>query len=169
LHVGLNYAWFISDIAYLNVGFSAMHLNKPTQSFLTTNSQSAQTSQTVPIRSTFFVNTNFKIEDLWILNPNIYISQSTGRTEVVLGMNANRNLSGDGVTQLLAGIYYRVNDAIIPMVGYQVNDLKIMVSYDVTSSGLAGFNNAQGGYEASIVKSGAFSATHAIKCPVMKF
>ena len=84
-------------------------------------------------------------------------------------MNAARNLSGDGTKQLLAGLYYRSKDSFIPMIGYQLNDLKLMVNYDVTTSALGNFNGNQGGYEASIVKSGSFGKEHPIKCPTMKF
>ena len=166
MQVGLNYAWFVSENAYLNVGISAMHLNKPSESFFATSSD---VNQTVPIRTTLFLNANFKIADLWILNPNIYISQSAGSNEILFGMNASRNLSGDGAKQLLAGLYYRSNDAFIPTIGYQLNDLKITVSYDATTSALSGFNNGVGAYEASIIKSGSYNKSHPIKCPSMKF
>jgi type IX secretion system PorP/SprF family membrane protein len=166
LQIGLNYALFITDRAYFNVGFSAMHINKPSESFFAPSSES---NPTVPIRSTIFLNASFKIEDLWILNPNIYISQSAGSTETLLGMNATRKLDDDGAKQILAGIYYRNKDAVIPMVGYVLNDLKITVSYDVTTSALGNYNGNQGGYEASIIKSGSYGRPHPIKCPSMKF
>ena len=166
MQIGLNYAWFVSETVYLNVGYSAMHINKPTESFFSVNSD---VDATVPIRSTLFFNGSFKLQDLWILNPNIYISKSGGNNEAVVGMNANRNLSGDGAKQLILGLYYRYRDAFIPMVGYQLNDLKMTVSYDVTASNLAGFNGSQGGYELSIVKSGSFDRTHPIKCNAPKF
>jgi len=166
MQVGLNYALFATEKAFFNVGISAMHLNKPSESFF---AASSDVNQTVPVRTTLFLNANFKIEDLWILNPNIYISHSAGSNETLFGMNATRNLSGDGAKQLLAGVYYRTNDAIIPMVGYQLNDLKLTVSYDITTSALNGYNNGVGGYEASIIKSGSYNRSHPIKCPSMKF
>jgi hypothetical protein len=36
--------------------------------------------------------------------------------EVVAGANAQRNLSGDGSSQLILGAYYRGKDAVIPVV-----------------------------------------------------
>lgn len=166
MQIGLNYAWFVSETVYLNMGFSAMHINKPSESFFAPNSS---VDATVPIRSTIFVNSSFKIKDLWILNPNIYFSKSGGNNETVLGMNANRNISEDGSKQLIMGLYYRYKDAFIPSVGYQLNDLKMTASYDVTASGLAGFNSSMGAYEFTIMKSGSFDRTHPIKCRSPKF
>ncbi len=166
LQVGLNYALFASNTAYYNVGISAMHLNKPKENFLvSTNNE----SQSVPIRTNLFLNANFKIEDLWILNPNLYFSNSARKNEILLGINANRNLSGDGIKQLIFGLYYRSNDALIPMLGYQLNDTKVSISYDVTTSALGAFNHAKGGYELSIMKNGSYKKDRPIKCPSMRF
>ncbi|MFP5040511.1 PorP/SprF family type IX secretion system membrane protein [Parasediminibacterium sp. JCM 36343] len=166
LNVGLNYAWFISDIAYLNIGVSALHINQPSEKFFSANVE----DQKVPPRYTVFVNGNYKINDLWILNPNMYISKSAGSSELVLGMNANRDLSGDGTQQLILGLYYRNKDAIVPMLGYQVNDLKMTINYDVTTSALGNYNGRQGGYEISIVKSGVYTKSHRdMKCTSVKF
>ena len=89
--------------------------------------------------------------------------------EVVAGMNASRNLSGDGTNQLILGLYYRSNDAVIPMVGYQLNDLKITVNYDATISSLGPYNGTVGAYELSIIKSGFYGcgdkSSKATKCP----
>jgi hypothetical protein len=54
----------------------------------------------------------------------MYYSKMGNATETVIGMNANRNLSGDGNSQLILGFYYRLGDAAIPMIGYQVNNIK---------------------------------------------
>jgi hypothetical protein len=63
-------------------------------------------------------------------------------------------LVGTACKQMILGLYYRTGDAIIPMVGYQVNDLKITVNYDATISGLSNLNGARGAYELSIIKQG---------------
>jgi type IX secretion system PorP/SprF family membrane protein len=166
LNIGLNYAFFVSNSAYYNIGISAMHINKPTESFIVSPNSG---NQKLPIRTNLFLNANYKIEDLWILNPNLYFSNSANRNEILIGINANRNLSGDGIKQLIAGLYFRTNDALIPMIGYQLNDTKVTISYDVTTSALGTFNNGLGGYELSIIKNSSYKKDHPIKCPSMKF
>jgi type IX secretion system PorP/SprF family membrane protein len=168
MQAGMNYAYFASDKAYINVGFSVAHLNRPTQTFFSPGTSGQQLNY----RYTAFVNGNFKVQDVWILNPNIYVSKMQGATETVIGMNANRNLSGEGgEQQLILGLYYRVHDAIIPMIGYQVSDLKFTFNYDVTTSALGAYNARQGAYEVSVVKSGLYSSRmgKGIKCPTVRF
>ena len=91
--------------------------------------------------------------------------------EIVFGMNANRDLSGDGAQQLILGLYYRYNDAAIPMIGYQIKDLKITVNYDATVSSLKTLNGSKGAYELSIVKHGIFPSSlgKSVKCPTVRF
>ncbi|HWB24602.1 MAG TPA: PorP/SprF family type IX secretion system membrane protein [Chitinophagaceae bacterium] len=166
LNVGVNYALFPSDNAYLNAGFSAQHLNRPKESFFSNTDIDAR----IPVRYTLFMNGSFKINDQWIVNPNTYISEMAKAYEVVLGLNAHYNLSGDGNTQLIAGLYYRYNDALIPMVGYQLNDYSITINYDVTTSALSTYNQARGAYELAIVKTGIFGGGFkAVKCPTVHF
>ncbi|MCW3088140.1 MAG: type secretion system rane protein PorP/SprF [Sediminibacterium sp.] len=167
LQMGLNYAYFASENVYFNAGLSIMHINMPRESFFDPTVSDNRISR----RFTAFVNSNIKVQDIWIVNPNIYVSKMGNAWETVVGFNANRDLSGDGLQQLILGLYYRNKDAIIPMVGYQVNDLKITVNYDATISTLGSLNGTRGAYELSIVKSGIFtsSAGRAVKCPTVKF
>ena len=105
------------------------------------------------------------------MNPNIYVSKMGDAWETVLGLNANRDLGDNGAQQLIVGMYYRVSDAIIPVFGYQVNDLRFTINYDATVSVLGNLNGTRGAYELSIIKTGIFpsKATSAIRCPTVKF
>jgi type IX secretion system PorP/SprF family membrane protein len=167
LQMGLNYAYFASDKVYFNAGISIMHINTPRESFF----EPSVADGRIERRFTGFVNSSIKIQDLWIVNPNIYVSKMGNSWETVVGFNANRDLTGNGVSQLILGLYYRNNDALIPMVGYQVSDLKFTINYDATTSSLGSQNGTRGAYELSIVKSGIFpsSAGKAVRCPTVKF
>lgn len=166
IQMGLNYAYFASDNFYFNAGVSIMHINRPRESFFDPSVSDARIDR----RYTGFVNASIKVQDTWIVNPNIYVSRMGKAWETVLGLNANRDLSGDGSQQMILGLYYRHNDAVIPMVGYQVNDTRFLFNYDATISTLKNVNATRGAYEISIVKSGIFSnAGNAVKCPTVKF
>ncbi len=166
LQAGLNYAIFPTDNAYLNAGFSVMHLNRPKESFF--NNQDIDVR--IEPRFTAFVNGSFKLNDQWIVNPNVYVSKMGNSYETVAGLNARYNLSGDGNLQLIGGLYTRLSDAFIPMVGVEWNDLAVTVSYDATVSSLGTFNQTRGAYELSIVKSGILSASGKdVKCPTVRF
>lgn len=151
IQVGANYAYFPTDKAYINVGFSAMHVNKPRESFF---DDQAGVDNQVPVRYTAFLNGSFMVNDRVIVNPNIYGSLQAKSYEIVGGLNAHYNLSGDGEKILIAGVYYRYKDAVIPMVGLGLKDYTFTFSYDATMSTLKTFNNGRGALEFSLVKQG---------------
>jgi hypothetical protein len=165
LQAGLNYAYYPNENTYLNVGVSASNINRPTESFFSPGLVDAR----VPMRLTTFVNGSFRANDAWIVNPNVYVSKMSTAWEVVAGGNAQRDLSGDGNTQLILGAYYRVTDAIIPVVGFQQNGYKLTFSYDATSSSLRNYNQSRGAYEFSIVKQGLIDKSKDVKCPAVRF
>jgi len=167
LQMGLNYAYFASENVYFNAGVSVMHINMPRESFF----DPTVSDNRIQRRYTAFINSNIKVQNLWIVNPNLYVSKMGNAWETVIGFNANRDLSGDGLQQLIVGLYYRNKDAVIPMIGYQVNDMRITVNYDATVSSLGSLNGTRGAYELSIVKSGVFpsSAGRGVKCPTVRF
>lgn len=166
LRAGLNYAFFPSDKAYLNAGVSVDHINSPKESFFDNNLADTK----VPMRVNFFANGSFKLNDQVIINPNAYVSLMAGAKEILAGANAHYNLSGDGRMQVIGGLYYRVNDALIPMIGYQLSDVTITVNYDATSSSLGSAAQTKGAYEISVVKTGVFgSFGKSVKCPVVSF
>ncbi|MBK7561910.1 MAG: PorP/SprF family type IX secretion system membrane protein [Chitinophagaceae bacterium] len=151
MQVGMNYAYFPTNKMYLNAGFSALHVNRPRESFF--NDQSG-VSNRVAIRYTGFLNGSFMINDRVIINPNVYASLQANSYEIVGGLNAHYNLSGDGEKILIAGAYYRYKDAIIPMLGLGFKDMTFTFSYDATMSTLKNFNNTRGAFEFSLIKQG---------------
>lgn len=151
LDVGMNYAYFPTDNIYLNAGFSAQHLNTPKESFLENG-----TSE-IPRRYTGFLNGVIRVSHNVIINPNAYYSYQVGASEAVLGGWAAYNLSGEGgELQLLAGLYYRLNDALIPLIGYQIRQWQLMFTYDVTVSSFSTADQSRGAYEISLVYLGLY-------------
>jgi type IX secretion system PorP/SprF family membrane protein len=166
LQAGLNYAYYPNEETYLNAGFSVSNINRPNESFF----KSDAVDERIAPRYTAFLNGSFKAGDnTWIINPNVYVSKMSTAWEIVAGANAQRNLSGDGSSQLILGAYYRANDAIIPMVGFQQGTYKLTVSYDATTSSLTAANGSKGGYELSIIKQGIFDPSRPLKCPAVRF
>jgi hypothetical protein len=123
------------------------------------------------MRYTAFLNASLKIGEDWIVNPNVYISKMNTASELVLGVNANRDLSGDGSRQMILGLYMRNGDAVIPVFGFQLNDTRFTFNYDATVSTLKAANNTRGAYELSIIKTGVVSSALArgVRCPSVKF
>ena len=163
LQAGLNYAWFPSDKLYVNAGVSMLHLNNPRESFF----NDALSNNRVPARYNSFINASIKLNDQWILNPNVYYSYQSGSSELVGGMMAQYNLGEYGEQQVIGGAYLRAGDAAIAMIGMQWKDVRLTVSYDATTSALKRFNNGNGALEFSLIKFGTFSGRtpRASRCP----
>lgn len=163
VQAGINYAYFPQENVYLNAGYSVMHLNRPRETFF-----ADQTNQgRVPLRHTVFANAILKVTPRIIINPNAYFSVQTTATELMLGLNGRYDLSGGGEKQLLAGLYYRMGDGIVPMVGLEIANIRLMFSYDVTVSGLSKYNSFRGASEFSLLKNGFYpeNVDRASLCP----
>jgi len=150
VQVGLNYAYFPTDNIYINGGVSVMHLNSPKETFFGGDDRLSK-------RATAFLNGIVKLNDQWIINPAGYFSYQAKATEAVLGMGANYNLSGDGEQQIIAGLYFRAGDALIPMLGYQWKFLKFTFTYDATTSSLSNYNHYTGATEGAFIYSGYYT------------
>jgi type IX secretion system PorP/SprF family membrane protein len=152
LQVGVNYAYFPQENVYINAGYSAHHVNKPKETFFGDNTESGKIS----MRHIGFVNAILKVNPRVIINPNVYFTTQAKAIEISGGLNANYNLSEFGESQLIVGVYYRYNDAIIPVVGFETKNISFTFNYDATVSSLSKFNNARGAAEFSIVKKGFY-------------
>lgn len=163
LQAGLNFAYFPNDNTYLNAGYSIQHVNRPQETFFTESADSSRIS----MRHIGFVNALLKVNDRWIINPNAYYTTQAKAVDFMFGLNANYNLSGAGEKQLIAGVYSRSGDAIIPMIGFEINNIRFTFSYDATTSALKNFNNMQGAQEFNLIKKGFYGDPGAkqVLCP----
>lgn len=166
---GLNYAYFPTERVYVNAGYSAHHVNRPRESFF---DAAPGIDNRIAIRHIGFLNGSFLLNEQWIVNPNIYYTRQAKASELVGGMNAHYNLSGDGEYQLIGGLYYRHKDAVIPLLGLQYKDITATFTYDVTISTLNNYNNGRGAFEFSLIKQGLFNTYRGDKrqsmCPSFK-
>ena len=152
MQAGMNYAYFPQEDIYINAGYSIHHVNRPKESFFADNS----TDAVIPMRHIAFVNAILKVNPRVIINPNIYFTTQAKAVELMGGLNANYNLSQYGEAQLLVGLYYRYNDAFIPMVGLEIKNIRFTFSYDVTTSSLNKFNSYRGASEFNLIRNGFY-------------
>lgn len=165
MQAGINYAYFPTEDIYINGGYSIHHVNRPQETFFTNSDDSSR----LPMRHIGFANALIKVNPRVIINPNIYYTTQAKANEFMLGVNANYDLSNGGEKQLIAGVYYRSGDAVIPMVGFEIKNIRFIFSYDATTSSLSNFNSMQGAQEFSVIKKGFYSeangSTRAVLCP----
>ncbi len=167
MQVGMNYAYFPTENVYINTGFSVHHVNRPRESFFADDNGF---DNRIPMRYIGFLNGSFKLNNQVIINPNIYYTKQATVDELVGGINAHYNLSGDGEYILIAGAYYRHQESIIPMVGLGYKDFTMTFSYDATISTLKNYNNGRGAFEFSLIKQGIINpgSRQVTPCPSFK-
>lgn len=160
VQAGLNYAFFPTDRLYVNGGISAAHLNRPRESFFTsdagTDSLGDGYDGRLAPRYTAFANLSFKMTDDIILNPMAYYTMQASASEMVVGASLQYNLSGDGQTQLIGGLFYRPGDAVVPMVGFEWQQFRLTFTYDATQSSLRQYNGSRGAYEFALIRPGFY-------------
>ena len=148
----MNYAYFPTEDVYINAGYSIHHVNQPKETFFGDSLNNSR----LAMRHIGFLNALLKMNENVILNPNAYYTIQAKASELVLGLNFAYNLTGDGAKQLIGGLYYRLGDAVVPMIGFELKNVRFTFSYDVTMSTLHYFNNYQGATEFSIIKKGFY-------------
>lgn len=172
VQVGLNYAYFPTDNLYVNGGVSAWHLNRPRESFFKSDPAGGYDSRIQP-RYTAFVNVSYKVNEDVIVNPMGYFTTQAKANEMVAGGMVQYNLSGDGESQLIGGLFYRAGDAFVPMLGFEWKNIKLMFTYDATTSSLKNYNNGRGAFEFSLLRAGFYNVYNGDRrqslCPTFKY
>ena len=92
--------------------------------------------------------------------------------EMVIGLNAQFNLQDEGDQQVIGGVYMRPGDAIIPMIGFVYKNIRLMFTYDVTTSSLSHYDGGHGAFEFALLNQGFYSQYNGDKrqslCPTFK-
>ncbi|MDP4254596.1 MAG: type IX secretion system membrane protein PorP/SprF [Bacteroidota bacterium] len=101
-----------------------------------------------------------------------YYTNMAGASEAVFGMNAQYDLQDNGDQQVIGGLYFRVGDAIIPMIGFVYKNIRLTFTYDVTTSSLGHYDGGFGAWEFSLISQGDYSEYNGNKrqslCPTFK-
>ena len=126
----------------------------PKESFFSNNIADTK----VPMRYNAFFNGSFKLNNQWIINPNAYFSTMSKATEIVGGMNAHYNLSGDGDSAINRWFILSCKRCTYSNDWLRCKFITVTVSYDATNSALGSYIKHKGAYELSLVKTGVFSA-----------
>jgi len=167
MQVGLNYAYFPNERTYVNAGFSVQHINRARESFFSTDPGGF--NSLIPARYIGFLNASFKTSEMVILNPMAYYTNQASSSEAVAGLNLQYNLSGNGENQLVGGLYYRVGESIIPMIGFIYGNIRILFTYDVTTSSLSQYDGSRGAWEFALIQNGFYTEfngdRHQSLCP----
>ena len=154
--VGLNYEYSTAnidmlrdDIFSIKFGGAVHHLNKPVQKF------ASGSSYQLPMRFVGNVQSRIDIKGtkISILPSAIYLRQATA-SEITLGThiryrfkNPTKVTGRRSETGLNIGVYYRLNDAIIPQLNVDMGKYAFGFSYDLNISKYRQVSRLNGGFE----------------------
>ena len=141
-----------------SLGAAAFHLNQPNLSLIGTTLDNYLMK--------YVVHGSVKIDrKKYVILPKFFVAKQGGAFEVNVGGLVQRRLGQDSrytrentSSSFYIGVFYRVNDAIVPTVLLEYKRmLSIGISYDVNISKLSDHTIYRGGMELSITYHGVFS------------
>jgi type IX secretion system PorP/SprF family membrane protein len=154
-------SWFYSrnastlssnDNFWVRIGVAANHLLNPKQKFYTN-----QTDR-MGMRPTFFAQTHIGVSGSKLaFRPQFFYAQQVKHKEITFGnlfryqlSDASKYTKLKNSSAVSFGLYYRLKDAIIPMVQFEYQSFALGISYDYNTSKLSAGTNGNGGFEISL-------------------
>ncbi len=151
---GLNFGAQPLEPLHLDFGFSMLHINRPKVLFY-------NESERMGFRYQATAGGRYDFSDRISLSLNAYYGYEKRASEIKIGSMVGYGLyqyNKSGTDHVLYfGAYYRIKDALAPLVGYQFKKTRLLLSYDVVLSKLIFPGKANGGPEISIVHVGGWS------------
>lgn len=161
LDVGAGISWLFGvgsgtmsskDAKLFNIGVAVHHLNKPAYSFY------GESSNKLPMKIVFHGNASIGMKNTnLILEPSYLVALQGGHREITPGFLLKYVLGQSSVytdrkksSAISFGGFFRVGDAIVPVLRYEFSNFSVATSYDINISGLSQATRARGGFEVSI-------------------
>lgn len=138
-------------------GFSVAHITRPKDNF------SKRGDATIPMRYTFHGGVRYKVNDKVSITPNVLFMKQGTAKEIMAGAYGQFNVNMN--TDVMAGLNYRVNDAIAPFVGFIHKSFLLGASYDINTSDLGRISSGTSSFEISL----SYIGRKATKTPEAEF
>jgi type IX secretion system PorP/SprF family membrane protein len=160
INAGVLYSGSSNGVNNYYLGLSLYHINKPNLSFI-------DKTWNLASRLSFHGGGSFPLNDNLMVNASAIYQMQNKASEVVFGAALSALLNGDETnpTNVYFGSWMRLNDAIIPYVGIEINGLRIGASYDVNTSSLKSATASRGGSEFSLIYIKRKGEVKGIPCP----
>ncbi|MFN5334133.1 MAG: PorP/SprF family type IX secretion system membrane protein [Bacteroidota bacterium] len=146
LNAGLLYTGSTNEYNQFYFGAALYHINRPEKSFAGNLFQARERYTlhgggyfSVASKTSLFLSGNFQLQN--------------AATEMIAGAALGWMINDreDAPTDVYAGGWYRLGDAVIPYVGLENKGFRVGLSYDINVSGLSLASRRQGGFELSLI------------------
>lgn len=158
---GLNYSKFMPELnigfTYVNTdvkknyhpygGISFHHLTHPNESLM------KEKGARLPLKYSAYGGIKFVMQKEHVIDPKVLFMLQRNAMMINTGLMYTY-MPAQTETKISAGVYYRVNDAIIPILGLDYYNFKIMMSYDINVSSLSTYTNGKGSFELTLAYKG---------------
>ncbi|GAA4314869.1 PorP/SprF family type IX secretion system membrane protein [Compostibacter hankyongensis] len=124
-------------------GAAVYHLSRPDDPFLGTE------NERLPMRFDVHGGVRIKASDVINITPQALYMRQGNAHETALGLYGQYMLESQ-LTDLIFGATWRLQDAVVPYVGFHLGDFVLGVSYDVNVSKLRTASEGKGGIEFSL-------------------
>ncbi|MDQ3046081.1 MAG: PorP/SprF family type IX secretion system membrane protein [Bacteroidota bacterium] len=147
LGAGLAYLWRKTSRTQMSVGVSALHLNRPKQSFFNNDDIRLDVKMSVNAIAQFPVSAKLDVI------PTIFYQRQGKFQETVPGVFGKYYLNpvNGATTAVSLGGFYRLKDAFILCANMDYRNFNVGLSYDVNTSKLNEATNSRGGFEISVI------------------
>lgn len=164
LSAGVSFSYYHNEYISLSVGGAAFHLNRPEETFYASGNR-------LGIRPVASVSAYLKLGKKFQLEPAVLYMNQKAAHQTVISLLAGYIVISEDL--LRRGIFYfgssvRINDAYIPVIGFEYYGVRLLMNYDLNLSSLTEASGTRGGLEISLVYSGVKATSLnklAIPCP----
>lgn len=143
LNAGAYFSYAASKSTDVFLGGGVFHLVPPKEQFLNTGAENKLAMRYVGHGGVRFGIT----ESLDLIPQLLYMTQAKAQ-EINVGAMVSYAINTD--VSIFGGAWYRVSDAVIPMIGIDYKHFRFGFSYDVNTSSLTEASNGNGGFELSL-------------------
>ena len=113
----------------------------------------ASFSNTKKMRTNVHVDAEIMLNDFWSVNPRVLFSSQNTLNETLGGFTLSYTTVETPIAKrgINGGLYYRSQDAMAFLIGYEYNQTSFNLSYDINVSDLNRASGGRGAFEISIV------------------
>lgn len=142
LNAGLYLSYAASSKADVFLGLAGFHLLPPKEVFL--NGGDNKLGMRLVVHGGVRIGLTEQLD----LIPQVLFMSQTAAQEINVGATVAYKVNED--VKLFGGIYDRVGDALIPVIGIDYKRIRFGFSYDINTSSLSNASNGNGGFELSL-------------------
>lgn len=167
--MNLGFAWSYKFKKFKpTVGFSIFHVTRPKDTYFTTQTERLRTRQSVHVMVDVPINKTFSAE------PQLLYMWTTKVQDMVIGGNVKYHFQKSLIKHVLLGVLYRGgfgrnSDAVAPVIGMNIKNFDVGISYDLNVSKLSAQSSQKTTFELSIVYTAPLFSPKSLAIPCDRY